>query len=101
MIGGVSDENSDVLDTDAVVADNYSMPFFPPLIFVPPIPFVPGTLNNNPHSVFIKLLLLMQHLRFRCYRCSIGTFKTWKIPTSSEQSFWSAKEKQSIFTFLQ
>lgn len=27
---------------DSVVPDNYSMPYFSPLIFVPPIPFVPG-----------------------------------------------------------
>lgn len=33
-------------DTDAVVpTDNYSMPYFSPLIFVPPIPFVPGNVD--------------------------------------------------------
>lgn len=36
-------EQGEVPDTDAIVStDNYSMPYFSPLIFVPPIPFVPG-----------------------------------------------------------
>lgn len=36
-------ENNDVIEPDAVIPENYSVPYFSPIIFVPPpIPFVPG-----------------------------------------------------------
>ncbi|XP_055313901.1 uncharacterized protein LOC129575071 isoform X2 [Sitodiplosis mosellana] len=39
----LSDEQDELPEAegDAVVSDNYSMPYFSPFIFVPPIPFVP------------------------------------------------------------
>lgn len=33
------------VEGDAVVPDSFSMPYFSPLIFVPPIPFVSGNLK--------------------------------------------------------
>lgn len=55
-------ELGDVPDADAIVStDNYSMPYFSPLIFVPPIPFVPGK-----GSIEVNVEPLNEHLIDRC-----------------------------------
>lgn len=64
----VTDELSEV-EGDSVVPDNYSMPYFSPYIFVPPMPFVPGSLRNE-NYILCK--------DFKCLNNSLNT-KTYSI----------------------
>lgn len=52
-------EHEEVPDPHAIIStDNYSMPYFSPLIFVPPIPFVPGKNHNQHHANKIRSIEL-------------------------------------------
>lgn len=53
-----AEKNEELPETeeDAVISDNYPMPYFSPFIYVPPIPFVP--LGNYDFIMYNKTMCL-------------------------------------------